>query len=62
MVKMGTKGLTLEPAAEAIEYGEGHGHHHIIIDAPLPGLNIPIPKESVQHLHFGKGQSEVLFD
>jgi len=33
------------------------GHHHLIIDAPLPPLDKPIPND-LNHLHFGAGQSE----
>lgn len=33
------------------------GHHHLIIDAPLPPLDQPIPND-LNHLHFGAGQSE----
>jgi len=33
------------------------GHHHLLIDAPLPPLNEPIPLD-FNHLHFGAGQTE----
>ena len=33
------------------------GHHHLIIDAPLPPLDQPIPNDE-NHLHFGSGQTE----
>ena len=33
------------------------GHHHLIIDAPLPPLDKPIPND-FNHLHFGAGQTE----
>jgi peptidoglycan hydrolase-like protein with peptidoglycan-binding domain len=33
------------------------GHHHLLIDAPLPPLNRPIPND-FNHLHFGAGQTE----
>jgi hypothetical protein len=33
------------------------GHHHLIVDAPLPDLNEPIPSD-FNHLHFGAGQTE----
>jgi hypothetical protein len=35
----------------------GTGHHHLIIDAPLPALDRPIPNDP-NHLHFGSGQTE----
>ena len=33
------------------------GHHHLLIDAPLPDLTQPVPKDD-QHRHFGGGQTE----
>jgi hypothetical protein len=33
------------------------GHHHLLIDAPLPPLDEPIPNDE-NHLHFGAGQTE----
>jgi hypothetical protein len=33
------------------------GHHHLIVDAPLPPLGQPIPND-FNHLHFGAGQTE----
>ncbi|MBC7906055.1 MAG: DUF4399 domain-containing protein, partial [Rhodospirillaceae bacterium] len=33
------------------------GHHHLLIDTPLPPLDEPIPSDR-KHLHFGKGQTE----
>lgn len=33
------------------------GHHHLIIDAPLPPMDEEIPADH-NHLHFGKGQTE----
>lgn len=33
------------------------GHHHLIIDAPLPPVDQPIPND-FNHLHFGAGQTE----
>ena len=33
------------------------GHHHLIIDAPLPPPAQPIPNDR-NHLHFGLGQTE----
>ncbi len=33
------------------------GHHHLLIDAPLPPLGQPIPNDE-NHLHFGGGQTE----
>jgi hypothetical protein len=33
------------------------GHHHLIVDAPLPPVDQPIPND-FNHLHFGAGQTE----
>jgi len=33
------------------------GHHHLLIDAKLPQLDLPIPND-FNHLHFGAGQTE----
>jgi len=33
------------------------GHHHLLVDAPLPALDRPIPND-FNHLHFGAGQTE----
>ena len=33
------------------------GHHHLLVDAPLPPLDQPIPNDE-NHLHFGAGQTE----
>ncbi len=54
-VKFGLKGMGVAPAGvEKI----GTGHHHLIIDAPLPPMNENIINDS-NHLHFGGGQTEV---
>jgi hypothetical protein len=33
------------------------GHHHLMVDTPLPPLDKPIPND-FNHLHFGAGQTE----
>ena len=35
------------------------GHHHLIIDAPLPDLTLPIPANA-NYVHFGLGQTEAV--
>ena len=35
------------------------GHHHLIIDAPLPDLTLPIPANA-NYVHFGLGQTEAI--
>ena len=34
------------------------GHHHLLIDTPLPAADTPIPSDR-NHLHFGAGETEV---
>lgn len=36
---------------------ENAGHHHLIVDAPTPALDQPIPND-FNNLHFGAGQTE----
>ena len=54
-VKFGLKNFGVAPAGIQIQ---NTGHHHLIIDAVLPSLNLPIPADK-NHVHFGKGQTEV---
>jgi hypothetical protein len=37
------------------------GHHHLIMDAPLPPFDQEIPSDK-NHLHFGAGQSEAIIE
>jgi hypothetical protein len=37
------------------------GHHHLLIDVPLPPMDQPIPNDR-NHLHFGIGQTETFVD
>lgn len=53
-VRFGLRGMGVAPAGTA---AEGTGHHHLIVDAPLPPAGQPIPNDA-SHLHFGKGQTE----
>ena len=53
-VRFGLQEMGVAPAGMA---AEGTGHHHLIIDSPLPALDRPLPKDD-KHLHFGKGQTE----
>jgi hypothetical protein len=55
-VVFGLKGLGVAPAGMKME---GTGHHHLLIDTPVPtDLSAPLPKNA-NVLHFGKGQTEV---
>ena len=53
-VIFGLEGFGVAPA------GVDHtntGHHHLIIDAPLPDLSKPIPANK-NYIHFGGGQTQ----
>jgi hypothetical protein len=58
VVRFGLTGMGVAPAGVA---NPGTGHHHLIVDAPLPPLNLPIPKDA-NHLHFGNGQTETVLE
>jgi hypothetical protein len=53
-IRFGLRGMGIAPAGVAME---NTGHHHLLIDAELPALNLPIPADA-NHVHFGKGQTE----
>ena len=55
-VVFGIEGMTLAPAGT---YENNTGHHHLIIDAELPALSLPIPA-SENYVHFGKGQDRTI--
>jgi Domain of unknown function (DUF4399) len=54
VIRFGLIGMGVAPAG--IEKANT-GHHHLIIDAPLPPFGEPIPTD-FNHLHFGAGQTE----
>jgi len=53
-VRFGLRGMGVAPAGIEVV---NTGHHHLIIDAPLPDLTATIPTDE-QHRHFGGGQTE----
>lgn len=57
-VVFGLSGFGVAPAGVP---REGVGHHHLIIDAPLPDLSKPIPADE-NHRHFGGGQTEAVVE
>ena len=57
-VVFGLTGMGVAPAGVDKEHT---GHHHLIIDAPLPDLDVPIPSDD-NHKHFGKGQTETTIE
>lgn len=54
-VRFGLKGMGVAPAGVR---NPKTGHHHLILDADLPPLGLPIPADA-NHRHFGGGQTEV---
>jgi len=57
-VRFGLKGMGVAPAGVD---KSGTGHHHLIIDAPLPPPGLPIPADD-HHKHFGGGQTETVIE
>jgi hypothetical protein len=59
LVEFAVRGMGVVPAGKQLA---GTGHHHILIDAPLP-LNVTekIPFSDT-HKHFGKGQTNAVLD
>lgn len=53
-VVFGLRGMGVAPAG--VERADT-GHHHLIIDAPLPPAGKPVPSDE-HHRHFGGGQTE----
>lgn len=55
-------GLTNFGVAPAGTDAPNTGHHHLLIDAPLPAdLTMPIAKDA-NHVHFGGGQTETTIE
>jgi hypothetical protein len=57
-VWFGLRGMGVAPAGTNVP---NTGHHHVIVDAPLPPLDEPIPNDK-NHLHYGKGQTEAVIE
>jgi len=57
-VRFGLKGMGVAPAGVA---RPDTGHHHLVVDAPTPPLDQPLPSDA-QHIHFGGGQTETTLD
>jgi len=55
-VRFGLKGMGVAPAGVD---KPNTGHHHLIIDAGPPALDVPIPADA-NHKHFGGGQTETI--
>ena len=54
----GTRNFGIAPAGVNMK---NTGHHHLLIDTPLPPLDQPIPNDH-NHLHFGLGQTEAIVE
>ncbi|ACL60179.1 DUF4399 domain-containing protein [Methylobacterium nodulans] len=54
LVRFGLIGMGVAPAGVV---KANTGHHHLLIDTPLPPPDRPIPND-FNHLHFGAGQTE----
>ncbi len=54
-VLFGLEGMGVAPAGVDKEHT---GHHHLLIDVPVPNLDEPIPADD-NHVHFGGGQTQV---
>ena len=57
-VVFGLRGMGVAPAGVQ---QPNTGHHHLIIDAPTPDPNAPIPNDD-HHRHFGGGQTQVTLE
>jgi len=56
VVRFGLKGMGVAPAGIK---AENTGHHHLLIDTPVPAdLSAPLPVIPDKIVHFGKGQTE----
>jgi hypothetical protein len=53
VVKFGISGMELAPAGTL---KPNSGHHHLLIDTPLPPLDLEIPSD-FNHIHFGRAQT-----
>lgn len=53
-IKFGIEGMEVAPAGSDTPHS---GHHHLLIDAPVPDFGEAIPKDE-HHVHYGKGQTE----
>lgn len=57
-VSFGLDGMDVVPAGTRAPQS---GHHHIIIDAELPPMNLPIPADA-NHVHFGDGSTSTTLE
>lgn len=65
-VKFGLQNMGVAPALAFQDAGSmtqfpNTGHHHIVIDAPLPPLDQPVPAND-NYVHFGTGATETTLE
>ena len=53
-LRMGLSGIGVAPAGVD---RANTGHHHVLVNTPIPPLDAAIPNDK-NHLHFGAGQTE----
>lgn len=53
ILNFAVSGMQVVPAGDTTPMS---GHHHVIIDAELPPMDLPIPADA-NHIHFGDGSS-----
>lgn len=58
MARFGLDGMGVAPAGVEME---NTGHHHLIINAALPDMSLPVPATE-NYKHFGGGQTETMID
>lgn len=54
-----TRGIGIAPAGKAVPKT---GHHHLLVDTPLPLIPTDKIPFSARHIHFGKGQISAVLD
>lgn len=59
LVEFGIKGMGVVPAGKALA---GTGHHHILVDTPMPPSVTDKLPFNEGHRHFGKGQTFAVLD
>jgi Domain of unknown function (DUF4399) len=59
LVDFSVRGMGVTPAGKAVK---GTGHHHILINAPLPTIVTEKIPFSDTHKHYGKGQTNAVLD
>ncbi len=55
MITLEVSGMTLAPAGTM---EAGTGHHHLVVDAGLPTVGMPIPSTDGEYIHMGQAQTE----